>query len=239
MLLVNEIFGPTIQGEGKSANTEVLFLRLSGCNLACSWCDTPYTWNWKGTKFVHPDKYDKKTEAHKMTVEEVGARLKSQSPTCKRVVISGGEPLLQQKDLVKLMDLLRPQGYQFEVETNGTIFPLLPFLDRIDQINCSPKLSNSGPDNPASKREIVPALTALSASEKTSFKFVISTDQDIKEVWALVKKYRMQQVYLMPEGRTRDEQLARQDQVSALALTHGFHFSPRLHVLKWGATRAV
>lgn len=239
MLVVNEVYGPVEQGEGKSAGTDVLFLRLSGCNLACSWCDTPYTWNWKGTKFVHPDKFDKKAETHKMTPEEVVTLLKSKSTTVRRVVISGGEPMLQQKELIKLMDLLIPEGYHFEVETNGTIVPLPEFVQRVDQINCSPKLANSGPDNPARKREVPAALAALSNSGKASFKFVVSQDGDMAEVVALVKKYQMKEVYLMPEGRTRIEQEARQNEVERLSEAYGFHFSPRLHVLKWNALRAV
>lgn len=239
MLLVNEIYGPVIQGEGKSAGFNVLFLRLAGCNLACSWCDSPYTWNWKGTKFVHPEKFDKKSETHKMTPEDVSTLLKSKSPTVKRVVISGGEPMLQQKELVKLMSLMKPEGYKFEVETNSTVEPTLPFLDLIDQINCSPKLSNSGPDNPSKKREVSGALTSLSTSGKASFKFVVSDDKDVPEILGLIKKYEMKEVYLMPEGRTRDEQLARQDSIEKLARIHGFNFSPRLHVLEWNALRAV
>lgn len=239
MLLVNEIYGVVSQGEGKSAGTDVMFLRLSGCNLACSWCDSAYTWNWTNTKFVHPDKYDKKAETHKRTPEEVVSTLKSKSTTCKRVVISGGEPMLQQKELVKLMNLLKPEGYQFEVETNGTVVPTVQFLELIDQINCSPKLANSGPDNPSKKREVPTALSALSTCGKASFKFVVAEDEDIPEILDLVKKYKMQEVYLMPEGRTRDEQLARQNKVEKLANKCGFNFCPRLHVLEWNALRAV
>lgn len=239
MLLVNEIFGPTIQGEGKSSGKEVVFLRLSGCNLACVWCDTPYTWNWKSTKFAHPEKYDKKLEAHRMTVDQVCTSLKRQAPTVKSVVISGGEPFLQQRELVQVMKVLKQEGYWFEVETNGTIAPTEEFLELIDQINCSPKLANSGPDNPLKKRQVPGPLQALSQCEKTSFKFVATNDQDIPEILDLVSRYQMQDVYLMPEGRTKPEQEARQDSIAKLSAEYGFKFSPRLHVLKWGAKRAV
>lgn len=241
MLMVNEIFGKTIQGEGKSAGKEVLFLRLSGCNLACSWCDTPYTWNWKGTKFVHPDKFKREDEVRKYTVEQVLSLLKLQDPKTKAVVISGGEPMLQQRELINLLRLLKKDKYWVEVETNGTIAPLPEFVKLISQINCSPKLANSGPDNAVRRRENPAALKALVSSSKTSFKFVISQTQDITEIYELLNKYRMkpQSVYLMPEGRTKQEQLAHQDVVEEMARTHGFNFSPRLHVLQWDVKRAV
>src|SRR5271170_594917 len=100
-LKVNEIYGPVQQGEGKSSGLDVLFLRLSGCNLACSWCDTPYTWNWVGTKFVHPEKYDPMKEISFMDTNEVKVELDKLNT--KAVVISGGEPMLQQKPLLPLI----------------------------------------------------------------------------------------------------------------------------------------
>ena len=74
---INEIFGPTIQGEGKSAGRRVIFIRLSMCNLHCSWCDTPYTWNWEGTNFSHPLKFNRELETHEMTVSEIVQEVKS------------------------------------------------------------------------------------------------------------------------------------------------------------------
>lgn len=239
MLTVNEVYGPVVQGEGKSAGKEVMFLRLSGCNLACTWCDTPYTWNWKGTKFLHTEKFDKKAETHKMSAQEVYIQLTTKAPTCKSLVISGGEPMLQQKELIPLMIMLKEDNYWIEVETNGTVVPLDQFITLIDQINCSPKLENSGRDNPSKKREIPKALTALSGSSKTSFKFVVSSNQDMPEILRLIKEYAMKEVYLMPEGKTREEQEARQEEVRKISKHYGFKFSPRLHVLEWGNKRAV
>lgn len=236
-LLVNEIFGPTIQGEGKSSGMSVSFLRLSTCNLACSWCDTPYTWNWEGTKFVHPDKYDRKKESRLITFEEIKKDLDARG--VKALVISGGEPMLQQKGLISFLKILKADGYWVEIETNGTIEPLDEFLTLIDQINCSPKLSNSGPDNRPKMRERPAALTKLSESSKTSFKFVIMDEKDLPEIMTLVEKYQMKEVYLMPEGRTKVEQLARQDNIQKICKEVNFKFSPRLHVLQWDSKRAV
>ena len=76
MLKVNEIF-KSIQGEGKSAGLPVIFLRLAMCNLHCIWCDTPHTWNWTGSKFLHPVKYDKNKEIHPMEISEVFEKITS------------------------------------------------------------------------------------------------------------------------------------------------------------------
>lgn len=233
-ILVNEIFGPTIQGEGKSAGKEVMFLRTSGCNLACIWCDTPYTWNWKGTKFQHPDKYDPKKESHQMSIDEIVGKLKIKS-----LVISGGEPLLQQDKITALLERLKSEEFWTECETNGTIEPNDRFFELIDQINCSPKLSNSGPDNPEFKRINPRALLKLAHSPKTTFKFVVATENDLGEINDLVKQYGLKNVYLMPEGRTREEQEARSAEVERYCKENGFNFTPRLHVLKWGTKRGV
>lgn len=237
ILSVNEIYGPVRQGEGRSAGELVSFLRLSGCNLACQWCDTPYTWNWSGTKFTHLDKFDKEDEVHKYSIGEVKSKLDSLS--CYRVVISGGEPFLQQYNLLPLLRELKSDAYFIEVETNGTVRPLPEFVDLVDQINCSPKTENSGPDNRAQIRERPATLKILSDSPKTSFKFVVSSEDDMPEIVDLSIKYHMREAYLMPQGRTRDEQERLQDKVRELATRYHFRFSPRLHVLQFNALRGV
>lgn len=229
---INEIFGPTIQGEGKSAGKEVMFIRTAGCNLACIWCDTPYTWNWLNTKFEHPDKYDPKKEVHEMSSDEIIAQLK-----CKALVISGGEPMLQQKALIDLFNKLK--DYWIEIETNGTVIPMSEFFNLINQINCSPKLSNAGKDNPEEKRIKEEALKALADNPKTTFKFVVASDEDIPEILALINRFQMKNIYLMPLGKTKEEQELRQAQVETLCKQYGFNFSPRLHVLMWGNKRGV
>lgn len=236
-LKVNEIYGPVKQGEGKSSGKDVLFLRLSGCNLACSWCDTPYTWNWQGTKFIHPEKYDPIKEISFMDTSEV--KIELDKLNTKAVVISGGEPMLQQKPLLPLIQSLKDDGYWVEIETNGTITPDNAFLNLVDQINCSPKLSNSGVDNRLSMREKPEALLALASSPKTSFKFVVTSDQDLTEIDSLISRFSMKEVFLMPEGKTRTEQLARQDKVKKLCEEKGFKFSPRLHVLENDSKRRI
>lgn len=239
MILLNEIYGPVPQGEGKSSGKEMMFIRLAGCNLACIWCDTPYTWNWVGTNFAHPDKFDQKKETHRFEPAAAFDKVISLSPTTKAIILSGGEPLLQQKNLIPLLQLLKNDGYWIEVETNGTVEPSDEFIALVDQFNCSPKLSNSGIDNPIEKREKFSSLSKIASLDKATFKFVVITDIDLEETLALISKYNMKNVYLMPEGRTKEEQLARQDKVKEMCDLHGFNFSPRLHVLAHGDIRAV
>jgi 7-cyano-7-deazaguanosine (preQ0) biosynthesis protein QueE len=240
-MFINEIFGPTIQGEGKSLNKSVLFIRLSGCNLACSFCDTPYTWNWVGTPFVHPDKYEPKKETHAMSTKEIVDKLLELDSTIQSVVISGGEPLLQQKSLIELFRVLKQLGYWIEVESNGTVKPEEEFLSLVDQINCSPKLASSGPDNIITKRRNKDSLLRLANSEKVYFKFVVTDAEDLKEINELVSEYKISpsRVYLMPEGYTRQKQLEHQQKVLELCLYHGYNFSPRMHVLIYDKKRGV
>jgi organic radical activating enzyme len=234
---ISEIY-ETFQGEGKSLGKPVVFLRTALCNLACIWCDTPYTWNWKGTKFKHPEKYQQGREVMQMSVRDISYELNSRFKT-RNLVISGGEPLLQQRELVELMQILKPLGWWIEVETNGTITPTDSFINLVDQINCSPKLINSGPDNHLYKRIVPDVLKKLSSSTKTNFKFVVQDLDDMTEILKLINTYKMSQVYLMPEGRTKIDQENRQKDIQAICIAHGYNFSPRLHILMFDDKRGV
>lgn len=235
MIRVNEIFGPTIQGEGRSTGKEVMFLRLSGCNLHCVWCDTPHTWNWIGTPFLHPEKYSKEEEEHKMETNDLWERLRT-SPV-KSIVISGGEPLIQQKQLLPIIYYMKMDDWWVEVETNGTV-PLRPeFEGSVDQINCSPKLSNSGDPLKARIRE--EALRSLAKSEKVWFKFVVGSEQDAEEVMKLVEQFDLTRVYLMPLGKTVVELEQTTELAKRLASENNLLFSPRLHITQLGGGRGV
>ncbi len=231
MLKVNEIFGPTLQGEGPSQGRAVLFLRLAFCNLSCGWCDSKYTWDWKQYKQsdeVHPQ--------HEWTVE---ARLKELGSEVKALVVSGGEPLLQQRALIPLLRNLRAEDWWVEFETNGTIKPVPELFTLASQINCSPKLSNSGD---SAKDRIKPeVLTTLSQSEKVFFKFVIGCEKDVAEVLEYVQMYSIRpgHVYLMPLGRTKEELALTTEMVKGFASRQGFIFSSRLHIELWGTKRRV
>ena len=109
---VSEIFS-SIQGEGLNAGKQAVFLRLALCNLACEWCDTKYTWDWKN--------YDYASEVKEMSIEQVKADLLK--PGVKHLVLTGGEPMLQQGELWPLLQSLKETGFFIEIETNGTLLP--------------------------------------------------------------------------------------------------------------------
>jgi 7-carboxy-7-deazaguanine synthase len=237
MLYVNEIYGPVKQGEGPSAGMDCVFLRLSHCNLSCKFCDTPYTWNWIGTDFEHPDKFDKAKEIHSMLPEDVFSTLRLLSMNYSAVVITGGEPLLQWKSLLPLVYEMDECDWHIEVETNGTVWPGRSFVDAVTQINCSPKLANCGNDE---RDRIKPdVLKRLSASPKTIFKFVIGSEDDLREVHELVDRFDMRNVWLMPLGKTREQLASTSAMVRDMAQTNGWNYSPRLHIELHGDKRGV
>lgn len=233
----------TVQGEGKNMGQPSIFVRTSLCNLHCVWCDTDYTWNWEGTRFAHVkdvdpayEKFDMQEVIAEMPVEAVAAEVR-QYP-CKNVVLTGGEPMMQQEALSELMEQLAP-GYFFEVETNGTLMPDTRFGQLIHQYNVSPKLANSG--NSKRLREKEKVLHFFARSPKAHFKFVLTKEEELEEVLHLINRYDIQagNVYLMPEGMTEAELNARQQWLVEVCKAYGFHFTTRLHILIYGNKRGV
>lgn len=153
-LLVAEMFGPTFQGEGPSAGQRAVFVRTSRCNLPCSWCDTPYTWDWS--------RFDPQAEARRIPVEEVAAW--ALDLPVRLVVVTGGEPLLQEAGLVELTRLLAVARRVVEVETNGTIPPSAGLVEAVTRFNVSPKLTGAG--LLASRRLDTAALRAFAAARR-------------------------------------------------------------------------
>ena len=228
---INEIFGPTIQGEGKTAGKECLFVRLAYCNLHCVYCDTPYTWDWK--------RYTPGLEIHPFTPDQILKKLKSLSKDVKRVIITGGEPLIQQEDLIPLLEILNRDGYIIEIETNGTIIPEQKVYDLTEIFNCSPKLSNSRNKYSLRIKEETLKMFAGKYQEKTIFKFVVSKKKDVEEILKLVELFNLSNVYLMPLGATQKEQIKNQERVKELCKRYGFKFSPRIQVLLHDNKRAI
>jgi organic radical activating enzyme len=225
-LKVNEIFA-SLQGEGASLGAPSLFVRLALCNLRCEWCDTRYTWEF--------ERYDRDREVHPTAVTEVAARIIS-APE-RRVVITGGEPLMQQAALAQLFELI-PASIAVEVETNGTLAPEPSLVARVDQWNVSPKLSHAGDE--AARRIKIDVLRAFRDTGRAFLKFVVRERDDIGEVRALVHElaWPEERVLLMPEATTAAVHAERSALLAALCQEHGFRFSPRLHVLLWGGERA-
>ena len=231
-----EIFA-SLQGEGPSAGTPVAFIRLSRCNLACTWCDTAYTWHFEGDNRAHRDGVTFERKANQVTLDiaQVAARIEKLGQ--KRLVITGGEPLLQAGKLADLLELL--PDISVEIETNGTI-AAPPRLDiRVDQYNVSPKLAHSG--NEAELALIPERLDAYATDPRAFFKFVIAEPSDLDEVLALQKRYRFKpgHVFLMPEGTDSETIGSRARWLADLCLEHGFRLSDRLHIHLYGDTRGT
>lgn len=238
---VPEIFD-TIQGEGRNIGRPVVFARLSDCNLTCSWCDTPQTWAFTEKRAALHDEgqiYDTKVE---QTYIEVGDAVRNiDGYPMKRLVITGGEPMMQQPAVAELVKGLREENedYWVEIETNGTIAPTEELAELVDQFNVSAKLANS--NNPEKKRRKSRSLEAFAKLDKADFKFVVFGDDDLPEILDLVEEYEIphERVFLMPEGRTEEEVKAHQQELVELAKKENFNVTTRLHVLIWGRKRNV
>jgi organic radical activating enzyme len=231
-----EIFA-SLQGEGPSMGLPVAFVRLSRCNLACVWCDTAYTWRFTGDNRPHRDgvAFERGANQVMLSPQETAARIAALGQ--RRLVITGGEPLLQAGALAEMLAHLPDMAV--EIETNGTVAPPARLDVRVDQYNVSPKLAHSG--NPAELALIPERLDAWASEPRAFLKFVIASPDDVDEVLALQQRYRFrpERVFLMAEGTTSAAQRERQAWLSALCLEHGFRMSDRLHIHLYGDTRGT
>lgn len=220
-LRVNEVFA-SVQGEGPSAGQPATFLRLSGCNLACQWCDTEYSWNWR--------RFDKASHSHERSIDAVLGAIAGAA----RLVVTGGEPLLQSEALATL--LARFDGI-VEVETNGTRVPTPALLARVEQWNVSPKLANSG--EPEARRLVSEALLTLRDSGKAWLKLVVAGAEERGEVEALIAhlSWPRARVLLQAQASRREPLLRIDPDVRKLAQSMGVLHSPRLHIERWDGAR--
>lgn len=227
-LLVAEHFGPTLQGEGSSSGKLALFIRLSRCNLSCPGCDTPYTWDWTRFNSMH--------ESRRIATDEL--RLWGTSQPVELVVITGGEPLLQQEALLPLVRSLVESGRRIEIETNGTVIPSPGLLDSVTQFNVSPKTATfAGEKVPQNVRINPEALRVFTASGKAIFKFVVSRKEELGEVAHYEEEFNLTPLWVMPEGITRETVLDRMPWLADEAVRRNWNFSTRLHILLWGDQR--
>lgn len=203
MLYVSEIFH-SIQGEGPNAGYPVVFLRTAGCNLRCTWCDTPYALEFRQGKKIE-------------TAEIIDA---IEAFNCKHIVITGGEPMIQQKGLKEVLEKLN--GYSVEIETNGGFASEMD--EFIHQYNCSPKLKNSG--NKPYELKLLP-------NEKTWYKFVVADEEAFQETLQCIQQYKLPQhrIRIMPEGKTAKETQEKSPWLIEKCKKYGFIFNPRLHLI--------
>jgi 7-carboxy-7-deazaguanine synthase len=215
----------SIQGEGLNIGKPAIFIRLAGCNLRCSWCDSKYA--------------SQPTQTFEVDSDAI-LNLLLQYPSCKHVVWTGGEPLLQAKEIQKTSTELKKRGYYQEMETNGTISPF-PLNNLMDQWNVSPKLAGQG-QIPSERMNFVSLLTWATLMQKVWWKFVIDTPEDISEMLMVIDKLQIERdrVIVMPQMTTVNmHTFERMTHLVDLAKKHGFRFSPRLHILLYGNKRGV
>ncbi len=215
----------SLQGEGSLLGVPSVFIRTTGCNLRCSWCDTPYTsWQPEGTELPL-----------RQILDEVRAH------PARHAVVTGGEPMIQ-PEIIPLTEQLRAAGLHITIETAGTVFQPVA----CDLMSISPKLSNSTPEGAWSERHdalrLQPGvLVELMARYEHQLKFVIARPEDLVEVRALLATLSADpsRVILMPEGVDAETLRERSVWLAEICKEESFRFSPRLHVDLWGNRRGV
>jgi 7-carboxy-7-deazaguanine synthase len=231
-LVVAEVFGPTFQGEGPSLGQRAGFVRLGRCNLDCgagpgaTWaCDTPYTWDW--------ERFDPAVELQERTVDDLVTEVEAMAVDL--VVVTGGEPMLQQRRLVPFLQAGAERGWRFEIETNGTVAPHPKVVPLVERFNVSPKLTGSGVVRDRALRAA--PLAALRDSGRAVFKFVACGAEDLDEIAAVVGDHNLAPVWVMPAGTSADEVQTTGRRLAEPVSARGWHLTTRLHVLLWGDER--
>ena len=227
---ISEIFH-SIQGEGLLAGVPSVFIRTSGCNLRCDWCDTPYA-SWK-------------PEGQEMSVSDIVKKISGWN--CNHFVLTGGEPMLA-PDLNDLADALKKQGKHITIETAGT---MLPNGIPCDLASISPKLSNSTPPSSrdpawAKKHEAIrlqpEVISEWIRKYPFQLKFVVSTESDLAEIKNLLSRLppvSSDRILLMPEGIDVNTLASRSPWLVELCKREGFRFCPRLQIELFGHTRGT
>jgi 7-carboxy-7-deazaguanine synthase len=222
---ISEIFY-SVQGEGALAGVPSVFVRTSGCNLRCSWCDTPYT-SWT-------------PEGAELAIDAIMDRVAA-FPAARHAVITGGEPMIA-SGAVELSERLRARGLHITFETAGTVFAPVA----CDLMSISPKLANSTPDGIFHDRHeqlrLQPeVLHRLTREYDYQLKFVVAQEADLTELQAIAKILDAppEKIILMPEGISCEVLSERGIWIAELCKTYGYRFGPRLHVYLYGNRRGV
>lgn len=230
---ISEIFH-SIQGEGLLLGVPSVFVRTSGCNLRCRWCDTPYaSWN---------------PEGEEMDIPSIVRRVKAYG--CAHAVLTGGEPMVA-PGIRDLAAALRSEGLHITLETAATV---APEGIACDLASLSPKLANSTPDEeiagPWRHRHEATRLRpgvirAWLQAGSCQLKFVVSGPEDLPEIEDLLIEvgsfpgFTRDRVLLMPEGTDAERLAEKGPMLAELCLEHGFRFAPRLQIALFGNTRGT
>lgn len=224
-LLISEVFGPTFQGEGPATGRNAVFIRTAGCPVGCTWCDTKYSW----------DSREREGTSHtvsKVATDDLAHQVRRRSGgTADVVVVTGGEPLTQQRELLSLVRHPALEGLSLHLETAGVYVPDVALAEHFDLIVVSPKLAHSGV--PVHLR-INPSALKRFNDCNAWFKFVVQSSADLEEVAGLEKDLNLQRIMIMPEGRNAATVLTRASAISEEVIARGWAMSTRLHVLLWG-----
>ena len=221
----------SVQGEGKLAGVPSVFVRASGCNLRCVWCDTPYA-SWS-------------PEGEEIGVTEIVARVREFG--ARHVVITGGEPMIM-PDIVELCVALRAEGKHITIETAATVYKAIP----ADLASLSPKLSNSTPHareggkfaaSHEKNRLNIPVIQQfIDGSADYQLKFVVSEEPDvceIEKILGMLERWKPEDVLLMPEGTDSQSLAERAPWVAETCKRKGFRYCPRIHVELYGNRRGT
>jgi len=225
---ISEIFY-SIQGEGMLTGVPSVFVRTSGCNLRCVWCDTPYT-SWS-------------PEGSEMAIDDILAAI--QEYPAQHAVVTGGEPMIA-PNIVQLTQGIRQQDLHITIETAGTMFHPVA----CDLMSISPKLENSTPHERdggkwAAQHERLryqpDVLKQLMSEYDYQLKFVVASRDDLKEIATMIEEIGADRsrVVLMPEGTTPEAIRERAPWLTEICKREAFRYSPRLHIDLWGNRRGV
>jgi organic radical activating enzyme len=230
-LPVVELFGPTLQGEGPAAGQAATFIRFAGCNLSCAWCDSAYTWD--------SARYDLRAETRQRTATELAEAVLAR--TGRIVVLTGGEPLLQQHRPAWHELLARLAGRrEIHIETNGTIAPDGHTREHARIICVSPKLPNAGGHRGHQDPAMDPRWATIAPWHGGAHLKVVVTeraDLDLALELGAAMRFPRERIWVMPEGTTAAVLAARWPGLAAAAAELGINASHRLHVLAWGDER--
>jgi 7-carboxy-7-deazaguanine synthase len=227
----------SIQGEGPTAGQRAVFLRLSGCALDCTFCDTTEVWK-QGTFYKFDELIQRFEEIGAINALNKGARL----------ILTGGDPLLQIKELHEFLVVLfsnLERAIDVEVETEGVLLAVGTELDEyVTQYNVSPKLANSGMPFARRVRSTVIESHVKAHSKEVPhiFKFVVASMEDVAEMmqtYVIPFNIPKDRIWLMPMCSSREAQDALAHHVVQLALDYGCNYSPRLHLQIWNRRTGV
>lgn len=239
-LAVSEVFY-SIQGEGKTAGMPAVFVRLGGCNLMCGGQGTQFDKDLHNGATWRCDTVEVWMRAISKPIEEIlDKECEAAVRNGARIILTGGEPLLQQTSLIAFMNYVKQEistRVEFEIETNGTVMPS-DELDKFNpQYNCSPKLSNSGNDKLVRFNKLV--LEAL-VKRDTQFKIVIANEADFTEaIDTFAPIVGTSRMVLMPAGENNAQLEATRPVVAELCKRNYINFSDRMHISIWDKKTGV